>query len=102
MNKKHNKGGFIALLFLCNSGIVIANPNLPKMTLMGIFDSGQPSSVIIKLYDENEDIFCYVLMPENAVKKQISGVWTYEGNNIGSISCVAPARRQINFDLKRK
>lgn len=68
---------------------------------MGVFDSGQPGAVIIKLYDENEDIFCYVLMPENAVKRQLNGVWTYDGNNIGSISCVAPNRKRINFDLKR-
>jgi hypothetical protein len=90
----------IALLFLLSNTPQAAG--LPKMNLMGVFDSGQPSSVIIKLYDDNEDIFCYVLMPENAVKRQVNGVWTYDGNNIGSISCVAPNRKQINFDLKRK
>ena len=75
---------------------------LQKFSLINVFDSGQPGAVIIKLYDDNEDIFCYVLMPENAVKRQINGVWVYDGNNIGSISCVAPNRKQYSYDLKNK
>ena len=93
----------IALFFLLSDlSKVTEAAELPKMTLMGVFDSGQPSSVIIKLYDVNKDIVCYLLTPENTVKRQINGAWTYEGNNIGSISCVAPNRNQINFDLKGK
>lgn len=97
-------GGCITPLFFL---LISMNANaqsvnsLQRMILSGVFDAGQPGAVIIKLYDEHEDIFCYVLMPENAVKRQLNGVLTYDGNNIGSISCVAPTRRPINFDLKR-
>lgn len=97
------RGGIYPLFFLLINLNVYAQPlnSLPKMQLRGVFDAGQPGAVIIKIYDEQEDIFCYVLMPENAVKRQLNGVLTYDGNNIGSISCVAPTRRLINFDLKR-
>jgi len=97
-------GGVISPIFFlifCINAHANQLTSLPKMKLMGVFDAGQPGAVIIKIYDEKEDIFCYVLMPENAVKRNINGVLTYDGNNIGSISCVAPTRRPINFDLKR-
>lgn len=76
-------------------------PILPKMPLVGVFDAGQPGSVIIKLHDIDEGILCYVLMPENAIRQQINGVWTFAGNNVGSISCTPSAKKQTNADAVR-
>jgi hypothetical protein len=74
---------------------------LPKMPLVGIFDAGQPGAVIMKLQDEKDGILCYVLMPENVARQQINGVWTFAGNNIGSISCVPSNKKQASPELKR-
>jgi hypothetical protein len=74
---------------------------LPKMPLVGIYDSGQPGAVIIKLHDVNDGVLCYVLMPENAVRQQINGVWTFAGNNVGSISCTPSNRTQESLRSTR-
>lgn len=85
--------GVFILLLLSQASHAQQSGGFPKMTLRGVFDAGQPGAVIIKLYDESAEVLCYVLMPENAVKRQINGVWTYDGNNIGSISCVPSPRK---------
>lgn len=58
------------------------------MRLVDIFDAGQPQTVILKLYDADADVICYLLTPENAGKQVVDGKLVYEGNSIGSISCV--------------
>lgn len=57
--------------------------------LIGVFDAGQPETGIYKVFDQNDQVICYVLMPESASKrKSDDGKWLYDGNSIGSISCV--------------
>jgi hypothetical protein len=61
----------------------------PKMQFMGAYDGGQPGVSIYKLFDPTDDVVCYVLTPEIAGRKQNeAGVWLYEGNSAGSISCL--------------
>lgn len=65
------------------------NPTLKRMMFVEAFDSGQPNAVILKLYDPGAEVLCYILMPENAARKQVTGgAIVYEGNTVGSISCV--------------
>jgi hypothetical protein len=61
----------------------------PKMKFLGAYDAGQPNVSIIKLLDPTDDVLCYVLVPDIASRKQIDkDKWTYEANNVGSISCL--------------
>jgi len=82
-----------ALLFLANIGFVNAQAQKPaekpKMQFMGAYDGGQPGVSIYKLFDPTDDVVCYVLTPDIAGRKQNeAGVWIYEGNSAGSISCL--------------
>ena len=88
----------VALLCLITSSVSFAQqkdtkknppPSKPKMVFMGEFDAGQPNAGIFKLFDPTDEVLCYILMPTSAIKKQVEvGVWAYEGNSLGSISCV--------------
>ena len=61
----------------------------PKMKFLGAYDAGQANVSIIKLLDPTDDVLCYVLVPDIASRKQIvGGKWTYDANNVGSISCL--------------
>jgi len=61
----------------------------PKMQFMGAYDGGQPGVSIYKLFDPTDEVVCYVLTPDIAGRKQdAAGVWIYEGNSAGSISCL--------------
>ena len=61
----------------------------PQMKLLGVYGAGQPNVSIVKLLDPTDDVLCYVLMPDTAARKQVDvDKWTYEGNNVGSISCL--------------
>lgn len=61
----------------------------PLMKFLGAFDAGLPNASIIKLLDPTDDVLCYVLMPDNAIRKQVDKEkWVYESNNVGSISCL--------------
>lgn len=61
----------------------------PKMTFLGEFDAGQPNAGIYKLFDASDEVLCYILMPSTVLRKQLDGgLWAYEGNSLGSISCV--------------
>lgn len=62
-----------------------------KMTVVDVYDAGQPQTIILKLFDPGTDVVCYVLMPEQAARKQIGSTWVYDGNTVGSISCVPVA-----------
>jgi hypothetical protein len=61
----------------------------PRMQFMGAYDAGQAGANIYKMFDPTEDVVCYILMPETAGRKAVEGgKWIYDGNNIGSISCL--------------
>jgi hypothetical protein len=89
----------VSLYFI--SAIANAAPNNPlsKMKVVDVYDAGQPGGLIVKLYDETDDIFCYILMSANVGRKQVNGVLIYDGNNLGSISCAGANKKQ---DIKRK
>ena len=83
--------------FFCVAGSICAqtqnqqpqkSAEKPKMQFMGAYDGGQPGVSIYKLFDPTDDVVCYVLTPEIAGRKQQDGVWIYEGNSAGSISCL--------------
>lgn len=76
-------------LILVGSALAQANTQKPKMIYMGAFDSGQASVSIHKLFDPTEDVVCYLLMPDQAGRKEgVNGGWIYEGNSVGAMSCV--------------
>jgi hypothetical protein len=60
----------------------------PKMTFLGQFDAGSPNAGIFKVYDPTDQVLCYILMPEAANRKTVNNVVLYEGNSLGSISCL--------------
>lgn len=85
------KSRIIATL-LCVSAaniVLAAEPSKPQMKYMGEFDAGQPNVSIYKLFDPTEDVVCYMLSPKVVGKKDIgNGNFIYDGNSVGSISCV--------------
>lgn len=71
----------------------------PQMQLLGVFDAGQQGVNIYKLFDAPENVVCYLLMPEVVGRRSAddSGTkWLYEGNTIGSISCV---KTRVNISV---
>jgi hypothetical protein len=86
----------LSVLLLGAAGAVLAQKSKP-MQLVEVFDAGQPQAVILKLYDAQAEVICYVLTPERAARKQTDGVMVYEGNNVGAISCVK--QRQYVVDV---
>ena len=69
-----------------------------QMRYVATFESGQPNASIYKQYDASDDVICYILMPDSAIKKQLDGKLVYEGNNLGSLSCLkanSPAASSI-------
>ena len=60
----------------------------PKMVYLGTFDAGQPGVGIFKVYDPTDRVLCYILMPEVASRRVVGQAFIYEGNTIGSLSCV--------------
>lgn len=83
----------IALMILISSCHVLAQDkkaaDKPRMQFMGAYDAGQAGANIYKMFDPTEDVVCYILMPETAGRKAVEGgKWIYDGNNIGSISCL--------------
>ena len=74
-------------LVMIASGVATAQTR-KGLKLVEVFDAGQPQTIILKLHDDKADVLCYVLMPELASRKQVNSNWIYDGNTIGSISCV--------------
>lgn len=63
--------------------------NKPKMKFMGAFDAGQTGASIYKMLDPTEDVVCYILAPDVAGRKVVGrDKWIYDGNAVGSISCL--------------
>ena len=86
---------FLSLLLAgvaCAAGAQSRKP----MQLVEVFDAGQPQAVILKLYDAQADVVCYVLTPERAARKPVEGSLVYEGNNVGAISCVKNRQQVID------
>ena len=84
---------FVALLCLAIPFQSFSEENKPaekpKMQFMGAYDAGQPGVNIYKMFDPTEDVVCYILMPEVAGRKPVDGgKWIYDGNSVGSISCL--------------
>ena len=86
----------LPLLLLGTCGAVGAQSR-KSLQLVEVFDAGQPQAVILKLYDQQADVVCYVLTPERAARQQSEAGWVYDGNNVGAISCVK--QRQYVIDV---
>jgi hypothetical protein len=76
------------VLSLYASFALAQNTQKAQMRYVATFEAGQPNASIYKLYDASEDVICYILMPETAIKKQVDGKVVYEGNTLGSLSCL--------------
>lgn len=100
------KGIFSASFFLFVSGLVQAQTALPQMQFKGAFASGHKEFNIYKMYDEIEDVLCYIMMPTNASKRDNDiGQIIYDGNSIGALSCFkifAPPVKPNLGSVKRK
>jgi hypothetical protein len=90
-----------AIAYIASFGVV-AQSDKPvqkaQMQYIATFEAGQPGAGIYKLYDQSDDVICYVLMPETASRKQVDGKWVYEANSLGSLSCLkanSPAKSTI-------
>ncbi|MDH6302631.1 hypothetical protein M2128_001569 [Polynucleobacter sphagniphilus] len=81
-----------SVLLLSIGSVAFAQTNdvkKPQMKFLGAYDAGQSNVSIIKLLDPADDVLCYVLMPDNATRKQVEkDKWVYESNAVGSISCL--------------
>ena len=82
------KGGWATLLLALSSQATSAEVVKPKMTPLGVYDAGQVQAGIYKLLDPTDGVICYILAPERALQRQVEGGVAYEGNSLGSISCV--------------
>ncbi len=80
--------GFLSALNCFADEVKKAEVQKPRMQIVGKFDAGQPNVSIFKMYDASDDVICYALMPEVVTRKQTENGWTYDGNSIGSISCL--------------
>lgn len=79
---------FFALTFPIPFCTFAQNPQKAQMQYIATFEAGQPGAGVYKLYDQSDDVICYVLMPETASRKQVDGKWVYEANALGSLSCL--------------
>lgn len=76
------------------------NTQKAQMRYVTTFEAGQPNASIYKLYDASEDVICYILMPDTAIKKQLDGKVVYEGNTLGSLSCLK-ANSPVPLSVKK-
>lgn len=83
----------LATPLICSPALAEPARQLERMQLLGVFDAGQPNTMILKLFDTEAGVLCYILMPEKAARKQVDSGWVYEGNTIGSISCLDHRKR---------
>ncbi|MDD2727691.1 hypothetical protein [Malikia sp.] len=85
----------LVALLAGTAGVALAQKAKP-MQLVEVFDAGQPEAVILKLYDQQADVICYVLTPERASRKSVEGNLVYDGNNVGAISCVKNRQQVVD------
>lgn len=98
--KKFKSYYFLCLLVLFANTVSAQQPR-KQLRLIDIFDAGQPQAVILKLYDQQSEVLCYLLMPENAGKKFLENKLVYEANNIGSISCVKQVQVVVPAEVQK-
>ncbi len=80
---------FITFLFMAISSCGAETQQKAQMKLLGVFDAGQPGVSVVKIYDQSDDVVCYILTPDTTTRREIEkGKFVYEGNSIGSISCL--------------
>jgi hypothetical protein len=83
---------FLQSLILFISTNICAQTTAPEqkyqMQFIATFEAGQSGAGIYKLYDQSDDVICYVLMPDTASRKKIDGKWVYDANSLGSLSCL--------------
>lgn len=92
---------FFLCICLLVSHVALAQTGTPKpkMTYMGAYDSGQANVSIHKLFDPTEDVVCYLLMPDQAGRKEgLNGGWIYDGNSVGAMSCVKAKMHVVPVD----
>ena len=77
-------------------------PKKQKFEVLGIFESGQPDASIFKLYDKSSNVICYLLTPDLAIRKSGEAGWSYEGNSLGSLSCVKDLQAVIPVKPREK
>lgn len=80
----------------------IEQKSLPRMQYLGKFSIGAPEAGVYKLYDNTEDIVCYILMPDIQQTQLGEAGITYSGNSLGSISCVKIHYVPPKVQTKRK
>lgn len=84
---KRSRSVLLSLLLLGSTAIAAE-----KIPVVEVFDGPLEGSVVAKLLDRKTNVVCYVLAPSFAAYKQnySSGKrdLVYDGNNVGSISCV--------------
>lgn len=78
-------------LMACQFANAQTTPHAPQnqMVFLGSYNAGQPGVNVYKFLDPTEEVLCYILMPVVAGRKQLdNGAIIYDGNTIGSMSCV--------------
>ena len=85
----------LSLLLAGAAGVALAQKAKP-MQLVEVFEAGQPQAVILKLYDAQAEVICYVLTPERVARKPVDGNLVYEGNSVGAISCVKQRQHVVD------
>lgn len=88
-------------MFVLMSTTYAQQQKFSQMQFLGGFDAGQQGVNIYKMYDASDNVICYMLMPEVVGRRNAddSGTkWIYDGNTIGSISCVK-TRIHINVGM---
>lgn len=83
----------LPILFFQTNVAVQAQTSSPKineqMRFLGAYNAGQPGVNIYKMFDPVEDVLCYIMMPVVAGRRQLeNGSFIYDGNTIGSMSCM--------------
>lgn len=91
-----------AAVCLILSGNTFGQQTKKTFSVVDVIDAGQPQAIILKLYDADADVLCYVLMPEKAGRKMVDSGWVYDGNSIGSISCLKQRQLVVPVDANGK
>jgi hypothetical protein len=82
-------GGLVLVIVTAVSALsYAANEKNFLFQFVGKTRGGFEGSEIVKLYDPGEGVTCYILSPGNVRTSGIGSSRTFEGNNVGSISCL--------------
>ena len=77
------------LSFFLMSSVAVAAEKIP---VVEVFDGPLDGTVIAKVLDRKAGVICYILSPSYATYTRQYGSngsnMAYDGNNVGSISCV--------------